>query len=161
MNKSLYVTHIMFCANGDDPLLLTPLLKHYPLLHTFGFHKCSENVDECQGGAILFWMEEFGDTTSYMLPCQTALLLLFVTWQQSIMGYWWEGSTSTATPTTLVSDVCRHYFWSTPCNFEMPVYPTRCSIHLLWYKFIINVCRCIFSKYIEKLVWKDYHVREE
>ena len=31
-----------------------------------------------------------------MLFCQTAPPLLFVTQQQNVMKYWWEGSTSTA-----------------------------------------------------------------
>jgi len=33
-----------------------------------------------------------------MAFCQTATLLLFVTWPQDVIGYWWEVSTSTAMP---------------------------------------------------------------
>ena len=36
---------------------------------------------------------------------QTALLLLSVTWQQHVMEYWREGSTSTAIPPIAASDV--------------------------------------------------------
>jgi len=36
--------------------------------------------------------------------CQTAPLLPSVTWQKSVMGYWWEGSFSTAVPPTSISD---------------------------------------------------------
>ena len=47
---------------------------------------------------------------SYILPCQTpfcqtAPLLPSVTWRQCVMGYWWEGSASTAIPPTSASDV--------------------------------------------------------
>jgi len=37
--------------------------------------------------------------------CQTAPLLPSVTWQQNVMEYWWEGSTSTAIQPTSTSDV--------------------------------------------------------
>jgi len=37
---------------------------------------------------------------SYIFPCQTAPLLLSVTQQQHVMGFWWEGSASTAIPPT-------------------------------------------------------------
>jgi len=55
-------------------------------------------------------MGELSDAVSYTLPsqvsfCQTVPLLPSVTWQQNIMGYWWEGSTSTAIPPTFVSDI--------------------------------------------------------
>lgn len=36
--------------------------------------------------------------------CQTSPLLLFVTWQQPVTEYCWEGSTSTAIPSTSTSD---------------------------------------------------------
>ena len=35
---------------------------------------------------------------------QTAPLLPSVTWQQNVMGYWWEGSSSTAIPPMSTSD---------------------------------------------------------
>ena len=38
------------------------------------------------------------------LFCQTAPLLLSVIRQENVMGYWWEGSTSTAIPPTSASD---------------------------------------------------------
>ena len=37
--------------------------------------------------------------------CQIAPLLPSATQQQNVMGYWWEGSTSIATPPTSASDV--------------------------------------------------------
>ena len=52
---------------------------------------------------------------SYALPCQMPLcqsapLLPSVTWQQHVMGYWREASTSTAIPSTSASDVmCQHH----------------------------------------------------
>ena len=39
-----------------------------------------------------------------MAFCQSAHLLPSLTQQQNIMGYWWEGSTSTAIPPTSASD---------------------------------------------------------
>ena len=36
--------------------------------------------------------------------CQTAPLLPSVTWQQHVIEYWWEGSTSTAIPPTFAFD---------------------------------------------------------
>jgi len=46
----------------------------------------------------------------YALPCQTpffetASLLPSVAWQQKVMEYWWEGSTSPASLPTFTSDV--------------------------------------------------------
>lgn len=37
--------------------------------------------------------------------CETAPLLLSVTWQQNRMENWWEGSASSAIPPTCTSDV--------------------------------------------------------
>jgi len=43
---------------------------------------------------------------SYMLLfCQTAPLLPSVARQQNVREYWWEGSASTAIPTTSTSDI--------------------------------------------------------
>mgnify|MGYP001852870604 CR=1 FL=1 len=51
---------------------------------------------------------------SYALPCQssfcqTAPLPPSVTWQQSVIGYWWEASASTAGLPTSASDVVGWY----------------------------------------------------
>jgi len=81
--------------------LLTASLCQHPL---FVLHKCSASIHEFQ------WVQFFlhrGITlhtfSSYALPCQTpfcqtVLLLQSVIWQPNVMEYWWEGSTSTATP---------------------------------------------------------------
>ena len=49
-------------------------------------------------------------SASYALPyqmpfCQTASLLPSVTQQQNVMGYCWEGSTSTAVPPISTSEI--------------------------------------------------------
>jgi len=56
-------------------------------------------------------MKDFGDVSllSYTLPCQmpfrqTAPLLPFLTQQQNVVEYWWEGASSTATSSTSASD---------------------------------------------------------
>ena len=62
-------------------------------------------------GAILFLrIIKCRSFTSYTLPChipfsQTVSLLSSVAWQQNVMEYWWEGSTSTAIPPVSASDV--------------------------------------------------------
>ena len=43
--------------------------------------------------------------TCQTLVCQTAPLLPSVTWQQRVMEYWFESSTSTAIPPTSTSDI--------------------------------------------------------
>jgi len=53
---------------------------------------------------------EFHAFTPYTLPCQklfcqTAPLLPSVAWQQHVMEFWWEGSTSTAIPPPSASAV--------------------------------------------------------
>ena len=120
------------CTSGVDPLLLSPLLKctvHHltSLTSTFGLHKCSASISKCQ------WVPPFPHggvqwhtVSSLALPhqtpsCQTAPLLLSVTWQQNVMEYWWEVSTSTVIPPTSASDVMgqhneirRQYFQSSP-----------------------------------------------
>ena len=57
-------------------------------------------------------MEEFNDTplphTRFQVSChfvRWSPLLLSVTWQQNVTGYWWEGSTPTALPTISPSEV--------------------------------------------------------
>jgi len=51
-------------------------------------------------------MEVFNSTPLLQTPlCQTAALLLSVTWQQNVMEFWQEVSTSTAIPPISASDV--------------------------------------------------------
>ena len=70
------------------------------------------NIDtECLMSAIFSHGEiKQHSSTSSALPCQmpicqTALLLPSVIWQQNVMEYWWEQSTSTAILPTCASDV--------------------------------------------------------
>jgi len=44
-----------------------------------------------------------------MTFCQTAPILPSVTQQQNVMEKWWEGSASTAIPSTSASDVVSHH----------------------------------------------------
>ena len=86
---------------------------HHPAPHCAHIHcLVSTNIqqaNECQ------WVPFFSGIkwhpfASFAQPCwtpfcQTASLLPSVTWQQHVMEYWWEGSTSTAKPPTSTSDV--------------------------------------------------------
>lgn len=88
------VTHCCYhyCWNTAP----TASLCSHPL---FDIHQCSASIDESVPFFFFFFfMEGFNDTPLLsLLPC--------VTWQQNVMGYWWEGSTSTAVPPTSTSDV--------------------------------------------------------
>ena len=60
-----------------------------------------------------------------MLFCPTLPLLPSVTQQQNAMGYWREGSTSTAAPPTSASDIMgqpqlnkKHCFWSSSHTYR-------------------------------------------
>ena len=85
---------------------LSPLLKcttHCAHIH----YLVSINVEQAQMNVngYNFFMHGYiklHPFASYTLPCQTpfcqtAPLLLSVAWCRHWMGYWWEGSTSTAT----------------------------------------------------------------
>jgi len=74
-------------------------------------HTCSANIKECQWVTIFphreVWFHTFASCT---LPrqaqfCQTAPLLLSVTHQETVMEYWWEGSSYTAIPPKSTSDI--------------------------------------------------------
>ena len=115
MSDILHAVPIKICTRGD-PQLLSPLLKcaptaslcSHPLL---GLHRHSASTDECQwvpcfphGG--IQWHTFASYAHPYQTPfCQTAPLLPSVTWQQNVMGYWWEGSAPTPTPQISTSDV--------------------------------------------------------
>jgi len=77
----------------------------------FGLQKCSASIDKCQW-VHFFWHGgiQFHTFASYVLPsqtplCHTALFLPSVSWQQNVMEYQWEGSTSTAIPPTSIPNV--------------------------------------------------------
>jgi len=83
------------CQHSWNTTPTTSLCSH-PL---FGLQQAVKNVTGCH----FFQMEEFEDTfSSYTLPCQTAPLLPSVSWQQNVMEYWWEGSTSTTSNATAI-----------------------------------------------------------
>jgi len=50
--------------------------------------------------------------------CQTAPLLPSVTGQQNVMGYWWEGSDSTAVPPKSACNVVGQYNKMRGINFR-------------------------------------------
>ena len=91
-------------------LLLKCTTHTSPCSHPlFCLHQHSASTDECQW--VPFFLHGGIHTfASFALLCQmplyqTAPLLPSVTWQQNAMGYWQEGSTSTASTTTSTSDI--------------------------------------------------------
>ena len=98
------VTHCHHCWNAPPGALLC---SH----SLFDLQKHSGSVKECQWMPF-FFMEEFRlhHFASYSHPCQMPLcqsapLLPSVPWQQYVMEYCWEGSTSIPIPSTSASDV--------------------------------------------------------
>ena len=57
---------------------------------------------------------------------QTAPLLLPVTRQQNMMGYWWEGSASIVIPPTSASDIVGQHHKTGGC-LEQPSYFLNCN----------------------------------
>ena len=122
MSKSLHVTlenicmavrnvaglshHCLHCWNVPP----TASLCSHSL---FGFQQCSANINECQSQWMPFfprggnqWHTFTSSTLSCQTPfCQIALLLPSVTWQQNVLEYWWESSTSNVISPASVSDV--------------------------------------------------------
>ena len=111
INKSLHEALITICTSAGDPLLLLPLLKcttcpslgHIHWLVSIKFSKRQWVPFFPYAGT------QWHTFASYTYPCQTLLcqtapLLPSVTRQQHVMGYWWEGSISTAIPPTSTSD---------------------------------------------------------
>jgi len=108
MNKSLHATLIKICAGGGDSL--PPLLKrstHCLTVHIYNL--ISINVQQMSVNVMPFFFPhggiQFHIFASYACPCQMpfcqcAPLLPSVTWQQNVMDYWQESSTSTAMPPT-------------------------------------------------------------
>ena len=100
-NVTSHSSHCYHCWN----LPPTTSLYSHPL------HKCSASINECQW--VPFFLHrgiQWHTFSLSSLPCQTpfcqnAPLLPSVTWQQNVMEYIWEGSTSTAIPPTSSSDV--------------------------------------------------------
>ena len=86
---------------------LVPHCAHIHCLVSINIQQASMNVSECH----FFHMREFSDTLLlHMHFCVrhhfvNTLLLLSVTWQQNVMGCWWEGLTSTTILPTSTSDV--------------------------------------------------------
>ena len=118
MNKSPHTVLILICTSRGTPLSLLQLLKctTHPSLCShplFGLQKHSASCSEWQW---VTWIPREGiqwetfASSSPLLPCQTpfchtAPLLPPVTRQQNVMGYWQEGSASTAVPPPSDSDM--------------------------------------------------------
>ena len=86
----------------------TTSLRSHPL---FALHKHSARIHKCWW-VLLFLHAGISSHTlsSYTVPCQMpfcqiAPLLPSVAWQQNVMVYWWEGSTSTAVTPTSASGI--------------------------------------------------------
>ena len=101
------------CSNRSDPLSPSPLLKRTTHCHTvLTYLHQLQQVPMNASGYHFFHIGKFNDHTfaSSALPCQTpfyqtAPLLLSVTQYKHLMGYWREGSVSTAIPSTSTSDI--------------------------------------------------------
>lgn len=88
---------------------------HQPLPHfahpLVGIHQCSASTDDHQWVPLLpHGGIQCHPFASYVLPhqmpsYQTAPLLPCVTWQQHVMQYQWEGSTSAGIPPISASDI--------------------------------------------------------
>ena len=82
------------------------LLVLMSTVFSINFPQASMNVS----GYNFFHTKEFNDTSSYTLSCQkpfcqTSPLLPSVIWQQDMMEYCWESSTSTTIPPTSAPDI--------------------------------------------------------
>lgn len=92
--KNMYKLRRHTHLKTNYPLLklITLWLCSHPL---FGFHKRSENIDECQSvkcfphGVIQGHCSTSYALSYQMLVCQIAAHLLSVT-RQNIKGYWWN-----------------------------------------------------------------------
>jgi len=115
-NRSLRATLIVICTSGGDPLSPSPLLKCTTLCLTvltstaWSPSVFSERPWMSLHAIFLHGGIQWHTFVPYALPCQMPFcqaspLLPSVTWQQNAMGYWWEGSASTAIPPTSTSDV--------------------------------------------------------
>ena len=112
MNKSLHASLVKVCTSSNFSLLsllkctATASLCSHPLS---GLHQCSVSLNV--NGCHILCMEEFSYSRLlhlyFHVRCHFVIvpLLLFDAWQQNVMGYWWECSTSTAIPPTSTSDV--------------------------------------------------------
>ena len=121
MSKSLHATLIKICTNGGDRLLHScydsiVAKKHHPPPHCTHIH-CLDSTDVQQvsmnvSGCHFFRMEACGRgmcrVTHLHMCCHVrchSVRLPFchmspVTWQQNVLEYWWEYSTSAALPTS-------------------------------------------------------------
>lgn len=137
--------HSHFCQNAPP----IASLGSHPLT---GLHQCKKkSADECQWGphggtdTTLLHLRFHVRWHSISVPLQPS-----VTGQQSLMGYWWEGSTSTAVPPTSVCDSMGQHYKRRDITFEAAlvyfVYAERNlhCLHSLWaYKFIVRVQRLV------------------
>jgi len=106
----------------------TPPLCSHPL---FDLHK------PCQW-VLFFLMEEFSVTSSHALSCQmpfwqTFPLLPSVTRQQTVLEYWWEGLTSTASPPTSASDIMGQHHKIGGVTFRAALINSFCKTFYLFF----------------------------
>ena len=95
MNKILHTTHIK-TVQGRRPTVDTAETTSPPS-HCAHIH-CLVSINIQQVSM------EANECNYFHSHCQTAPLLPFVTWQQHIMKYFWEHSTSIAIPPPFASD---------------------------------------------------------
>jgi len=175
MNKSLHAALVnisiaiqnMVCASfhcchcwNSQP---TASQRSHPLLD---HRKHSANVNECQ--LVPFFLHEriqFHTFVSYALPCQllfcqTAPLLLSVTWQQNVTEYCWDDSTSTAGPPMSASDVVGQHnkegsitFRTAVARFLESHSSHHASMQKIVWQLMMSWCHGFVSSLSEKF-WK-------
>ena len=147
----LFILWCDSCAQLSGTLLVFHVTvataeTHYPPPHSA--HICclvfnnvqqvSMNISWCH----FFHVEEFNsDALPCHTPfCQTAPLLPFVTWQQTVMEYWWEGSAFTAIQPTSASDTIDQHNNIGGITFVPAL--VICTTHLILFYFSSRASKC-------------------
>ena len=107
MNKTLHAMFVKICTSRGDHCATAE--THHPPPHCAHIH-CLVDINVQQASMNISGVSQRHPFASYTLPCQmpfhqTAPLLPSVTRQQNEMEHMWEGSTSTAIPPTLASEI--------------------------------------------------------
>ena len=117
MNKTLRATFIKICPSGSETLLLSPLLKHtthcLTVLTSIVWSPLVFSKHWWMSSGAIFSAWQNSVTHLYLIThspirrysVKSAPLLPSVTWQQHVMEYWWEVSTSTAIPPPSAFDI--------------------------------------------------------
>jgi len=118
MNKSLHVMLVKICMAIWYVACLScccchswiapPTTSLLTCLGSIYIQQASMNVNGCHFFCIrgFQWHTSASSALPCQMPfCQTAPLLPSVTWQQTVMGYWWEGPTSTDIPPMSASGI--------------------------------------------------------